>query len=115
MVEWSTSTIVTTYLKGSGTSLTAAEIDDMIEQAEAFVKVVLKIPTTFTFDSGNGRHLYLRDLVTTQVARRVIASTPQSHNTLAQAQLTLDVLEEEYQNSKKFLADSRGYFEFISE
>jgi len=96
MVEWSTSTIVTTYLKGSGTSLTAGEIDDMIEQTEAFVKVILKIPTTFTFDSGNARHLLLRDVVTTQVARRVVASTPQSHNTLAQAALTLDVLEVQF-------------------
>jgi hypothetical protein len=96
-VEWTTHTIVLTYLRGvSIGSLTQAEIESFIEQAEGYYKGRLKIPSTFTFNAAKKQHLILRHLVNLDVALTMIGSVLQSFNTLAEAGKAADILIDKY-------------------
>jgi len=111
-VEFTTATIVRSFLKGAGTSLTDAEIEEHIEQVEGHLKVILRIPSTFTFSSANKLHKSLRMAVSAKTAMIAIASTSQSFNTLEQAALALDVLDTIYTESIydfKFNPGNRDY------
>jgi hypothetical protein len=114
-VEWTTHTIVLTYIKGAGTSLSQAEIEAMIEQTEGYFKVLLKLPTTFTFSASNKYHLLLRDIVTLRVALRIIASTLQSFYTLQEAGMAADILIDQYKEAYAELRKSYSAQDFIIE
>lgn len=113
-VEWTTATIVKANIKGTDVNqMTVAQIEELIEQSEGFMKVILKIPSTFTFNATKKPHLMLRDIVTCRVARRVIAAMSMSFLTLEQAAMAADILEKDYTENLKFLAENPGYIKFI--
>jgi len=92
MVTWTDATIVKTYLKGAGTSLSNDEIDDMIEENEAYLKTRLKIPSTFTFDATTyPTHLTLRHLANLSTVMDIIASTNLCFLTLEHAALAANI------------------------
>jgi hypothetical protein len=95
-VEWTTHTIVLTYLKGAGSSLAQAEIEAFIEMAEGYYKGKFKIPSTFTFNSAKKEHLALRELVNLDVALTMIGSVLQSFSTLQEAGTAADIYIDKY-------------------
>lgn len=111
--KYTTNTLVLQMLKGAGTSMTTSEIDEIINMCEAYFDTILKIPSTFTFNAASRGHQILRLAVTLKAAMLVIASTPQSYNTLDQAGLALDLLYSEYTDVSKMLKDSPGYMDFV--
>ena len=112
-VEWTTATIVRQSLKGAGTSLTDAEIENFIEQNEGFMETVLKIPASFAYNSALKPHRFLQKLVTVMTAIDVLASTPQSFNTFTSIDAASKILVYQYENMIKFLADQPSYRDFI--
>ena len=95
-VEWTTHTIVLTYIRGPATgSLTQAEIEAFIEQAEGYYKAKF-FKSTFTFVAAKKEHLALRELVNLHVAMTIISSVLASFQTLAEAGKTLDVYYDKY-------------------
>lgn len=100
--EWTTAAIVSQHIM-AGTSLTTAQIEEVISQCESVAAIVLKIPSTFTFSATNIYHMALRQLVTIMAARLIIASNMQSFNTLDQAGLALDLYEQQFQDLFRYL------------
>jgi hypothetical protein len=90
-------------LKGFGTNLTAAEIDDMINQCEGILQVRLRIPSTFTFAAAKIPHLALRDTCIAMVCLRILAATPQSCNTLDEVTTSMDVHAYNYEQAMNIL------------
>lgn len=105
-VKYTTATIVRSYLKDSGTQLSDAEIEEIISQCEAWLDMIIKMPSTgFTFNSASHGHSILRHIVSLKTALLVLASTPLSHQTLRQAGMTADILYDQYVDALKFIAD----------
>lgn len=110
-VKYTTATIVRSLIDQAGSSMTDAEIEEVIEMCEAWVDAWLKIDDTFSFSASTIGHKLLRLLVSTKAARIIVASTPLSHQTLTQAAMTLDLLQEEYEEAVKIAGqtDVRDY------
>ena len=110
-VEWTDSTRVRARIK-SGSSMTNAEIDDLIEQNEGFVKTQLKLDTTFTFSASKKPHLLLRKVAEAMTVLNVIASTPLSFLTLEQAYSEANITRDEIDMINEIL-EGTGARDFI--
>lgn len=86
-VEWTTAALVREALGNlTGKSgIPDAEIEEMIEQNEGFVETILKIESSFAFDSAKKPHKAIRKLVTLLTALSLMSKYAMSFTTLKYA------------------------------
>lgn len=109
---FTTNAIVLDRLGNGNTSLTTAEIDEIINQHEAEIITRLKIPSTFTFDAATRSHQVLRLYVTAASALSVLAATPLSWHGLEYLHTTMNQLKDEKYAARDLL-DDQDFFNFI--
>ena len=114
MVKYTTAVIVLDRLQNGLTSLSTAEIEEIIEHWESYVDVLAKIPDDFTFDSAKKGHDLLRLVVTLATAIDVLAATPLSWHSLDYLIHTHNVLTDQLKRSREILRD-QDYVNYISE
>jgi len=78
---------------GAGTSLTNAQINELIVENEGWFRTWFK--ETITYNEDNLTHQFVRKAIELYTALDVIASTPMSYRTLNDASLALAALQEE--------------------
>jgi hypothetical protein len=110
---YTTNALVTSQLKGATLTVTTAEIDEFINQAEGYFQAILKIPSTFTFTSTKLGHQILRIAVTSLAAMMVLAAEPGCYNSTDQASLSADILYTVHVDAKKMLLENPGYCHYI--
>lgn len=105
--QWTDATRVRAYVK-SGSALSDAQMEDIIANAEGYVKAFTKFTnhSAFSLDESKRLHLALREAATLRAAMLVIASTPMSFRSLNEASFAADMISDMYIQSIKLLEDS---------
>lgn len=111
-VKYTSDTIVNDRIQGAGTSLSSAEINEIIVQCEGYLDTMMKLPSTFSFSQSKSAHLTIRKAATDMAALYVLAATPMSWQTLNQVALASDILRDSLMGSLKLLAD-QDYVNYI--
>ena len=105
-IEWTTVSLVRSHVK-AGSKLSDAEIEDIIQMCEGELQAYLKQQSgTFTFAVGTKTHWALRDYVTMRAAMIVIATTPMSFRTPAEAELAMNLYYAFWTLARQNLGDS---------